>query len=166
MEARRVRTAAQRPFEISLRIRHPSLDPNAITDELHLKPVHSFKAGQPRGGGAGGSPHTESYWLARMNPGAIGEPVGLPATDPLQALNVQRANEALVGSLGQALAVSVAYLRRHAAYLGRVQIDGGQVGLHVELMPREVGSFSLIPHVARALSEMRIEVEFEFSGES
>ena len=166
MEARRVRTAPQPSFEISLRIRHPSLDPSAITDELHLKPVYSFKAGQPRGGEAGGSPHTESYWLARMNPGAIGEPMGLPAIDRSQVLKVQRVNEALVGSLGHALAVSVAYLRRHAAYLRRVQIDGGQVGLHVELVPREVGNFSLIPHVARALSEMGIEVEFEFSGES
>jgi hypothetical protein len=166
MEARRVRPAPQRPFEISLRIRHPSLDPTAITDELHLRPVYSFKAGQPRGGGAGGSPYTESYWLARMNPGAIGEPVDLLATGRSQVLNVQRVNEALIGSLGHALAVSIAHLRRHAAYLRRIQIDGGQVGLHVELIPGEVGSFSLIPHVARALSEMRIEVEFEFSGES
>ena len=36
------------PFQLSLRIRHPSMDPADISKELGIEPEHAFRAGQPR----------------------------------------------------------------------------------------------------------------------
>jgi hypothetical protein len=35
-------------FTLSLRIRHPRIDPSMITDELGIKPQHTWKAGDRR----------------------------------------------------------------------------------------------------------------------
>ena len=35
-------------YKISLRVRHPSLDPAEITSALHLNPFRTWRAGEPR----------------------------------------------------------------------------------------------------------------------
>src|SRR5262249_32845731 len=70
MEARKLGAAAESPFQLSLRIRHPSMDPAEISRELHLESVHSFRAGEPRESSskvATASVHAESYWLASLD---------------------------------------------------------------------------------------------------
>ena len=47
MEARRASQPSY-PFQLSLRIRHPSIDPASISRELQIEPEHSFRAGDPR----------------------------------------------------------------------------------------------------------------------
>jgi hypothetical protein len=58
-------------FTISLRIRHPSIEPHTITKTLGIEPQHSWKAGDARRSPAGealeGS-YRESYWIARLMP--------------------------------------------------------------------------------------------------
>jgi len=39
-------------FTISLRIRHPSVDPRTITETLGIEPQYTWKAGEPRRGAA------------------------------------------------------------------------------------------------------------------
>jgi hypothetical protein len=58
-------------FTISLRIRHPSIEPHTITKVLGIEPQHTWKAGDARRSPAGealeGS-YRESYWIARLMP--------------------------------------------------------------------------------------------------
>ena len=35
-------------YSMSLRVRHPNLDPALLTETLHLEPLHSWRAGDPR----------------------------------------------------------------------------------------------------------------------
>jgi len=53
-------------IEVYLRIRHPSLDPDEITEELGLKPEHYWMAGDVRPATAdtfASSHYAESYWF-------------------------------------------------------------------------------------------------------
>lgn len=71
MEARKLSDPRTSPFQLSLRVRHPSLDPAEISRQLRTKAEHSLCAGDPRlsrSGLAPASVHTESYWLGALNP--------------------------------------------------------------------------------------------------
>jgi hypothetical protein len=35
-------------YAMTLRVRHPTLDPAQLTETLHLEPRHSWRAGEPR----------------------------------------------------------------------------------------------------------------------
>jgi hypothetical protein len=56
-------------FRISLRVRHPSMAPEKITEALGIEPSHSWKAGAPRQTPKG-TPldgfYEVTYWTARM----------------------------------------------------------------------------------------------------
>ncbi len=146
MEARDLLRERPRMFELALRIRHPSMDPATISHELRLKPEHSFKAGEPRestSGIAATAVHAESYWLARLNPGEW----------PLE-------------QLGTALTFGAThFLRAHADFLRRVQIEGGDAALIIELPVDAVQSFTLTPQVAKVLGDYSISVDFEFTSD-
>ena len=78
MEARRASQPSY-PFQLSLRIRHPSIDPASISHELQIEPEHSFRAGDPRESrSAVTSVHADSYWLATLDLSALllGTPEG------------------------------------------------------------------------------------------
>ncbi|HTW38185.1 MAG TPA: hypothetical protein VMD49_06420 [Steroidobacteraceae bacterium] len=69
-------------FQLSLRIRHPSMDPAEISSALNLRPEHSFRAGGPCSSStaaATGAVHRESYWLGVLNPLAHFSELLLPA---------------------------------------------------------------------------------------
>lgn len=71
MEARKLSNPRASPFQRSLRVRHPSLDPAEISRQLRMKAEHCFRAGDPRlsrSGLAPASVHAESYWLGALNP--------------------------------------------------------------------------------------------------
>src|SRR3984893_12389948 len=56
-------------FTISLRIRHPSVEPRTITETLGIEPQHTWKAGDPRRGAAGETregAYRGSYWRGRL----------------------------------------------------------------------------------------------------
>jgi Domain of unknown function (DUF4279) len=56
-------------FTVSLRIRHPTIDPSTITATLGLEPQHTWRAGQPRCDPAGaelGGAYRDSYWMGRL----------------------------------------------------------------------------------------------------
>jgi len=162
MEARDLSKDAPPPFELALRIRHPSLDPAEITRELRLEPEHSFKAGDPRtssSGIAAASVHAESYWLSHIEaarlpfqPGA--RVPGRMAEERLRAITAD--------SLGATLTSCVLlFLSPHREFLRRVKNDGGEVSLLVEVSATSVPGFKLTPQVSRGLSDLGITVEFE-----
>ncbi len=134
-------------YAMSLRVRHPNLDPAALTKTLRLEPLHCWRAGEPRlsvTGTALGGEHRESYWSAPLP----GQPVG-SADFPLEMF------------LGQQLV----QLNRHREFLGRLQSEGAQISLLIEMSPLENAVLTLSPSVSRKLADLNIEVEFQFVNE-
>src|ERR1700733_1425179 len=58
------------PYQLSLHVRHPSVDPEEISRELGLEAAESFRAGAPRhsrSGVAATTVHPETYWVAVLD---------------------------------------------------------------------------------------------------
>jgi hypothetical protein len=134
-------------YAMSLRVRHPNLDPAVLTKALHLEPLHCWRAGEPRRSATGsalGGEHRESYWSAPLP----GQPVG-SETFPLELF------------LGQQLV----QLSRHRELLCRLQTEGGQISLLIEIACAENTVLTLSTSVSRKLADLNIEVEFQFVAE-
>ena len=134
-------------YSVSLRVRHPSLDPAELTRALRLEPLHCWRAGEPRRsdtGAALGGEHHDSYWAAPLP----GEAVGAAAF-PLELF------------LGRQLL----QLGRHRELLDRLRAEGGQVSLLVEISPDESAVLTLGTAVSRQLADLNIELEFQFVSE-
>lgn len=72
---------------------------------------------------------------------------------------------ALSERLGWAPSVTAIHLRRlHAAFLDRLNAEGGLVSLSIAQSPA-VSAFSLAPEVSRIFGELGITLEFEFTDE-
>ena len=158
MEARRASQPSY-PFQLSLRVRHPSIDPAEISRELQLEPEHSFRAGDLRDStrSAAVTPaHVESYWLATIDPSSL---LAGTALAPKISPEIQAIALAAVDSALTILITSV--LRRHAEFFRRIESEGGEVRLIVALSARKTRGFTLTPHLSKALSELRIPVDFE-----
>jgi hypothetical protein len=157
------------PFELAIRVRHPTLDPAEITRELKLEPEHSFKAGDPRtstSGIAAAAVHAESYWLSHIDPVRLPSS-GLFDEEPdarrLRGRAAQERFRALAAdSLGITLTTCVLlFLGPHREFLRKIKNDGGTVALLVEVSATSVPGFKLTPDVSRVLSDLGITVEFE-----
>jgi hypothetical protein len=64
-------------YQLSLHVRHPSVDPDEISRELGLDATESFRAGEPRhsrSGVAATAVHGETYWVAVLDPMAWSAP--------------------------------------------------------------------------------------------
>jgi hypothetical protein len=155
-------------FELSLRIRHPSMDPAELSRELGMEAHSSFRAGEPRQSRSGhstASVHGESYWLGTLD--SASSPAAHWLSDFAHLEVVQRSHDKAVSqNLGWALSFHATHvLRTNAALLERIRSEGGQVSLLVTLSPAEVDSFSLTPEVSRIFSHLGITIEFEMSGD-
>jgi len=165
MQARKVAEPDLRPFQFSLRIRHPSIDPAELSREFGVEPEHAYRAGDQRAlrsVAAQPTVHTESYWLASLDPFDWPQDTSFPGHARLQ-LVMEHLRQAATDSFGWALSLSAGqFLRLHADLLRRIASEGGQVTLLVALSASEVGSFTLMPEVSRILGDLGIAVEFEF----
>jgi hypothetical protein len=168
MEAKKLPQPESEPFQLSLRIRHPSIDPEEISSALKMEPEHSFKVGTPRASHSGSTTtrHSESYWLGALEPSAW-----LSRTPALDIHVHGHGPAAGMGERGRAMASNVLelalglftnlFLRQHAAFMRRMQSEGGQVCLLVQISPTSVRGFTLSPQTARTLGELGVTVEFE-----
>lgn len=160
MEARRASQPSY-PFQLSLRVRHPSIDPASISRELQIEPEHSFRAGDPRESArsiAMTPVYVESYWLATLDPGTF-----LAGTALAPELSPQTHAIAL-SAVDSALTILItSVLRRHSEFFRRIESEGGEVRLIVAISARKTRGFTLTPHLSRALSELRIPVDFELA---
>ena len=156
------------PFQLSLRIRHPSMDPAQISRELGIEPEHSFRSGQPRHSKSGlttASVHSETYWLAPLDPASW---FGTVPFEPLPnvALSQSIMDTAVTRNLTWALALCAARFKgSHSALLQGVGSGGGTISLLVTLSPTAVSSFSLRPEVGRMFGELGITLEFEITND-
>jgi hypothetical protein len=174
MEARDLSTDRVPSFELAMRIRHPNLDPADISRELRLEPDHSFKAGDPRtssSGIAAAAVHAESYWLCRLDPAMLPSPMGSlddpPAARRTRARMAEERFRAMTAeSIGLTLSLCATFfLRAHKDFLRRVQSEGGEVSVIVEISAPNVPGFKLLPQTSRALSDLGITLEVEFGND-
>jgi hypothetical protein len=156
------------PFQLSLRIRHPSLDPAVISKELGIEPEHSFRAGESRHSRSGVAPaavHTESYWLAPLNPASW---LGSPSFAAPRSLAIMQKHidAAVTQNLAGVLGLCAAHFKSaHAALLHTIRSEGGEVSLLVTLVPTDVDTFSLPPQISRVFGELGITLEFEITND-
>ena len=71
MQVSKRSSAQATPYQLSLHVRHPSVDPEEISRELSLDAAESFRAGEPRrsrSGVAATAVHPETYWVAVLDP--------------------------------------------------------------------------------------------------
>jgi hypothetical protein len=171
MEARDLLRERPRPFELALRIRHPSMDPAAISHELRLEPEHSFKAGEPRtssSGIAAAAVHGESCWLGTLDPNTWTPEQGAfeMSSQARTSATQERLRAMVMDSLGMALTLASShFFRAHADFFRRLQSEGGDVGLIIELPAASALSFTLSPQVTRVLSDLGIAIDFEFTAD-
>ena len=170
MEARELPEPQPQAFELVLRIRHPRMDPEEISAELQISAEHCFKAGEPRKGAAtGASCHTETYWLATLNPGWWPADVSLHSYIPGLAVSAPAStSEALSDMaktfLGRALSMcATRFMRPHREFFRRIQSEGGQVRLLVEVNTSAVDGFTLTPELGREMNSLGVPIDFEFS---
>jgi hypothetical protein len=168
MAAPKLATLQPPPFQLSLRIRHPSMDPADISKELRIDPEHSFRAGQPRHSKSGLVPaavHSESYWLAPFNPASwLGNP---PFAEPLKfAITQEHIAVAIARNLTGALGLcAIRLTKTHAELLRTIRDGGGEISLLVTLSPAATNTFSLQPEVSRMFGENGITLEFEMTDD-
>src|ERR1700761_2055049 len=134
-------------YSVSLRARHPTCDLQVLTETLRLEPAHSWSAGEPRRSQTGaplGGLHRYSYWSAVLPAQLLG-----PSSMPLE----------------QFLSQQLVQLGRHRECFTKLQSDGGEISLLIELSPIANASLTVSPGVARKLADLNVEVEFQFVGD-
>jgi hypothetical protein len=173
MPAPKLATLQSPPFQLSLRIKHPSIDPADISKELGIEPEHSFRAGQPRHSKSGLTPaavHKESYWLAPLDPASwLGNPsFAVPPGKPLTlAITQKHIDAAIARNLSGALGLCAArFSKAHAALLHTINSEGGEISLLVTISYAAVNTFSLLPQISRMFGELGITLEFEITNDS
>jgi hypothetical protein len=134
---------------LSLRIRHPNIDPAEITRTLGLEPRHCWKAGEARRT-AQGAPlegaYRESFWT-----GGVGEP-----------------DTELRGIVSTEAAVlqAVVQLRRSQRFLTRLHAEGGTTELRVEAFSDSEFSFSLSPQLLAMLARVGLSLVLDVRADS
>jgi hypothetical protein len=162
MEARKLHVGEAESFQLSLRIRHPSMDPAEISQALKVEPEHSFRAGRPRAGADPARVHAESYWLGILDPAEWVR--DLMSTDELSRI-LQKQLAMARGSLGAALSLYAArFLNAHAELLRRIRAEGGEITLLVTIHGPEVDHFTLAPEASQILGGLGVAVDFEIAG--
>jgi hypothetical protein len=168
MSAAKLATLKPLPFQLSLRIKHPSMDPAEISKELRIEPEHSFRAGQARRSKTGLAPaavYTESYWLAPLNQASW---FGDVPFEPLPGVPISQSliDSAVARNLSGALGLwAMRFGKAHAALLQAIRAESGEISLLVTLSPTLVNSFSLPPQVSRLFGELGIALEFEITND-
>jgi hypothetical protein len=107
-------------FTVSLRIRHPNIEPSRITETLGIQPQHTWKAGERRRDPACGDrtgAYRESYWMGRL------------MDEPQLSSRETSVESVLLQTLTQ--------LRRSQPFLEQLNADGGAAELSVSLLAHE-----------------------------
>jgi len=127
-------------FRISLRVRHPYIAPEEITEALGIDPKRSWKAGEPRStpkGTALAGSNRDTYWTAEV------------AADrwPLHL------STAVHDTLGKLVA--------HRSFLHRIRAEGGTAELFIGWF-FENQSGDVLSHECLALAgDLRIDLSFD-----
>jgi hypothetical protein len=131
-------------FTLSLRIRHPTVDPATITAALGIRPQHTWQAGQPRcdpGGAEVGGKHHDSYWMG----GLTEEPQLSSASVSVEAVILKTLN----------------HLRRAQSFLEDLNAQGAVAELLVSLYARDDFRLELPSDSLTLLGRLRLTVTLD-----
>ncbi|MDB6090433.1 MAG: hypothetical protein JWN85_3217 [Gammaproteobacteria bacterium] len=131
-------------FTLSLRIRHPNIDPAEITRALAIEPQHTWKAGEPRRGPADetlAGVYRESYWMGRLTEG------------PQLSSDSVTVETVLLDTLVQ--------LRRVEPFLAVISEGGGEAEFHVSMYARENFRLELASRLLSVLGRLGMAVAFD-----
>ena len=131
-------------FTVSLRIRHPTIDPAKISATLGIQPQHAWRAGEPRCDPAGaelGGAHHDSYWIGRL--------MDAPQLSS-DSVSVERV---ILKTLSQ--------LRRAQSFLEQLNAEGGVAELLVSLYAREDFRLELPSESLKLLGRMHLSVALD-----
>jgi hypothetical protein len=176
MQAQKVSDTAATAIQLSLRIRHPDIDPDGISAALGLEPEHCFRAGEPRAANRDerrSGRHVQTYWLAPVSAASWHDPIEptflaaiaanrhvTVSAEKLQATarNLRSQN------IDAALGFFLRRLRAHRSFLQRIQSEGGDVTVLMLMQRESAPDFALPPPLMRSLVELGIGVEFKFDS--
>lgn len=131
-------------FTLSLRVRHPAIDPARITQALGIEPQHVWRAGQRRSDPAGqpleGS-HHDTYWMSRL----IEDPRLSGGASSVESLLEQ----------------TLARLRRSQPLFDELRAGGGVAELDLILFARENFRLDLSGDSLAALHRLGLQVAVE-----
>jgi hypothetical protein len=136
-------------FTVSVRIRHPSIDPGEITSTLGLEPQHSWQAGDARRTAQGlplEGTYRETYWTAEFRELDAGLR-GVVASETV-------------------LLQAVVQLRRLQPFLARLQADGGTIELFVQVIGSTEFRFALSPELLSMISRIGVSLVLDVRTES
>jgi hypothetical protein len=142
-------TVSAYEFTMSLRIRHPRIDPAEITRTLGLEPQYAWRVGddrrEPKGGSIGGKYH-ESLWMCSLmpEPELSGDQVGVESE--------------LLRALGA--------LRRSFDFLRALRDDGGVAEIHVSIFAREEFRLEFLGESLAVLGRMGVTFALEINPHS
>ena len=131
-------------FTITLRIRHPGIDPARITAMLGIHPQATWTKGDPRAGPQGEplqGAHRESYWSGLLMP------------IPQLSSEYASVEAELLKILGQ--------LRKSHAFLLELHTDGAVCELYVSLFARQEFRLDLSPPTLALLGRLGLAVALE-----
>ena len=131
-------------FTVSLRIRHPKIEPFTITETLGIAPQHTWKAGDPRRDPSGEDRvgvYRESYWMGRL------------MDEPQLSSGRMSVESVLLQTLTQ--------LRRSQPFLEQLSADGGVAELSVSLFARENFRLELSADTLALLGRLRLAVSLD-----
>lgn len=131
-------------FMMSLRIRHPRIDPAEITQALGIEPQHTWRSGEARRNAAGeelGGTHRDSYWMGRLmvKPELARDQVGVESE--------------ILRTLGT--------LRRSLDFLVGLKADGGSAEAHVSLYARDEFRLEFLPESLSLLGRLGLSITLE-----
>lgn len=131
-------------FTVSLRIRHPNIEPSRITETLGIAPQHSWKSGDQRRTPAGEDctgKYRESYWTVRLMDEPQVSSTGISVESVLLQILTQ--------------------LNRSRPFLEQLSADGGAAELSISLFARENFRLELSADSLTQLSRLRLAVTLD-----
>ena len=135
---------SQYEFTMSLRIRHPDVEPADITSALGIEPEHSWRAGEPRRNASGQAlegAYRESYWMGRL----MAEP-RLASDDVSVESEVLR---------------TLAQLRKSFTFLSSLKLEGAVTELLVSIFARGDFRLEFLPESLALLGRLGFTVSFD-----
>ena len=136
-------------FTVSLRIRHPTIDPAKISAALGIEPQHTWRAGEPRCDAAGvelGGAHHDSYWMGRLT----------------EAPQLSSNGVSVEGVILRTLT----HVRLVQPFLEELNAEGGVAELLVSLYARNDFRLELLPDSLTLLGRMHLAVAFDIHSHS
>ena len=163
----RIQSAPART-QMFLRIKHPSMDPEFITQEIEITPEHATCAGEVVTASGVRRLHSETYWLAAlpmMGEEIFGSRLGSNASvASLRSPGFSMADaRSLVDSTNIHDVAIVAWLRQlevHRDFFARIAREKGSITLVIS-RGEQAGPFTLSTTMAQRIAQTHIQLEID-----